>query len=86
MGEANAHDLSYDLYLRIAPQLHLKRLLVGGFIKVFRLGKNYRNEGTDKTHNPEFYWAYANYRDMMKLVKELLSFVVSQIKETRKIT
>lgn len=79
-----ANDLDRDLYLRIAPELYLKQLLVGGFTKVFEIGKNYRNEGVDNTHNPEFttcefYWAYADYLDMKKLTEELLSSVVLNI-------
>ena len=65
--------LGMELYLRIAPELHLKRLLVGGFDKVFEIGKNFRNEGISLVHNPEFtmmelYWAYVDYRDIMELV------------------
>jgi lysyl-tRNA synthetase class 2 len=72
--------LGIDLYLRIAPELYLKRLLVGGFEKVYELNRNFRNEGMDLQHNPEFtmiefYMAYADYRDMMSLTEELLSEV-----------
>ncbi|MDP3901791.1 MAG: amino acid--tRNA ligase-related protein, partial [bacterium] len=71
----NALDI--DLYLRIAPELYLKRLLVGGFEKIFELGRNFRNEGIDRDHNPEFtmlelYCAYQDYRYLMKFVKKLL--------------
>jgi lysyl-tRNA synthetase class 2 len=70
--------LSQSMYLRIAPELYLKRLLVGGYDKVFELGKNYRNEGLDRSHNPEFtaleiYEAYGDVKTMMKLVEELVS-------------
>lgn len=70
--------LNADLFLRIAPELYLKRLLVGGFEKVFEIGKNFRNEGVDKSHNPEFtmlefYWAYADYEDLMDMAEDLLS-------------
>ena len=70
--------LGQSMYLRIAPELYLKRLLVGGYDKVFELGKNYRNEGLDRSHNPEFtaleiYEAYGNVKTMMKLVEELVS-------------
>src|SRR3989344_6089901 len=70
--------LDADLFLRIAPELYLKRLLVGGFEKVFEIGKNFRNEGVDKSHNAEFtmlefYWAYADYEDLMDMAEELLS-------------
>ena len=70
--------LNAELFLRIAPELYLKRLLVGGFEKVFEIGKNFRNEGVDKSHNPEFtmlefYWAYADYEDLMDMAEDLLS-------------
>ncbi len=76
--------LDADLYLRIAPELYLKRLLVGGFEKVFEIGKNFRNEGVDKSHNPEFtmlefYWAYADYEDLMDVAEELLSTAAHSI-------
>jgi len=70
------HALDLDLYLRIAPELYLKRLLVGGFEKIFEMGKNFRNEGIDATHNPEFtmlecYAAYWDEEAMMKFVEDL---------------
>lgn len=73
--------LDIDLYLRIAPELYLKRLLVGGFEKVYEIGRCFRNEGMDKLHNPdftmlEFYWAYANYEDLMKLTEKMFSYLV----------
>lgn len=76
----NAYDL--DLYLRIAPELYLKRLLVGGVDKVFELGRNFRNEGADATHNPEFsmleaYQAYADYTTMRHLTVELITGAVT---------
>ena len=66
-----------DLYLRIAPELFLKRLLVGGIPRVYEINRNFRNEGISTRHNPEFtmlefYWAYADYRDMMDFTEELL--------------
>ncbi|MHB0979157.1 MAG: lysine--tRNA ligase [Thermoleophilia bacterium] len=69
--------LDVDLYLRIAPELYLKRLLVGGFHKVFEVGKNFRNEGISLIHNPEFtmmelYWAYVDYREIMELVEDMV--------------
>jgi lysyl-tRNA synthetase class 2 len=72
----NALDI--DLYLRIAPELFLKRLLVGGIPRVYEINRNFRNEGISTRHNPEFtmlefYWAYADYRQMMDLAEELLS-------------
>jgi len=70
--------LGQPMYMRIAPELYLKQLLVGGYDKVFELGKNYRNEGVDRSHNPEFtaleiYEAYGDMRTMMRLVEELVS-------------
>jgi len=69
--------LSLDLYMRIALELPLKRLLVGGIEKVYELGRVFRNEGMDREHNPEFtmlefYWAYADYRDAMDTVEEMM--------------
>jgi len=79
----NALDI--NVYLRIAPELYLKRLIVGGFEKVYELGKNFRNEGIDTTHNPEFtmvefYWAYADYNDLMKLTEEFFEYLLDKIK------
>lgn len=81
--------LDVDLYLRIAPELYLKRLIVGGFEKVYELNRNFRNEGISVKHNPEFtmlelYQAYADYQDMMDLMEELITHVVLQIKGTLK--
>ncbi len=69
--------LGIDLYLRIAPELYLKRLLVGGFPKVFELNRNFRNEGLSRRHNPEFtmleaYWAYADFEQMAELMESLI--------------
>ena len=69
--------LGQELYLRIAPELYLKRLLVGGFEKVFEINRSFRNEGLSTRHNPEFtmlefYWAYADYRDAMNLTEMLV--------------
>ena len=74
------NTLDLQMYLRIAPELNLKRLIVGGFDKVFEIGKNFRNEGMDIKHNPEFtnmefYSAYEDYNDMMNLAEELISTV-----------
>ena len=71
----NALDLS--LYLRIAPELYLKRLVVGGLDRVYEINRNFRNEGVSTQHNPEFtmlefYQAYANYHDLMQLTQELI--------------
>lgn len=69
--------LGVDLYLRVAPELYLKRLIVGGFEKVYELGRCFRNEGIDNNHNPEFtqieaYWAYADYNDLMDMFEDLI--------------
>ncbi|MEW6007946.1 MAG: lysine--tRNA ligase [bacterium] len=81
----NALDL--PLYLRIAPELFLKRLIVGGFDRVYEIGKNFRNEGISTLHNPEFtmleaYLAYADYKDIMTLTEELIFYVVKNPKIT----
>jgi len=73
--------LGIDLYARIAPELYLKRLLVGGFEKVYELNRNFRNEGIDRTHNPEFtmlefYWAYADVNQMMDFCEEMIRATV----------
>ncbi len=76
--------LSHDFSLRIALELHLKRLLVGGFERVYEIGRVYRNEGIDQTHSPEFtmlelYWAYVDYEAIMQLVEELFSSLAVEI-------
>ena len=76
--------LDCDFYLRIALELHLKRLLVGGLDRVFEIGRNFRNEGISRRHNPEFtmleiYQAYSDYRGMMRLVKELIQTVCRDV-------
>jgi lysyl-tRNA synthetase class 2 len=76
--------LGLDLYLRIAPELYLKRLLVGGFNKVFELNRNFRNEGISRKHNPEFtmleaYWAYADFEKIADLVEEMICHVAEKI-------
>lgn len=76
--------LDRDLYLRIATELHLKRLVIGGFDKIYEIGRIFRNEGIDATHNPEFtslesYEAYADYNDVMKMVEDLVSAVSRQV-------
>lgn len=98
MGGANAkpfithhNTLDMDLYLRIAPELFLKRLVVGGFDRVFEIGRNFRNEGIDKSHNPEFtgleaYQAYADYNDMADLFAELIPYVAEKVLGTKTIT
>ena len=76
--------LGLDLYLRIAPELYLKRLLVGGFNKVFEVNRNFRNEGISRRHNPEFtmlegYWAYADFEKMAELVEELICHLAQTV-------
>src|SRR5213595_1450968 len=76
--------LGLDLYLRIAPELYLKRLLVGGFNKVFEINRNFRNEGISRKHNPEFtmleaYWAYADFEKIANLVEELICHLAQVI-------
>ena len=79
------NTLDRDLYLRIAVELYLKRLIVGGFERVYEIGRIFRNEGIDRSHNPEFtmlefYQAYADYNDTLKLVEEMDAFVALQVK------
>ncbi|TET87913.1 MAG: lysine--tRNA ligase [Dehalococcoidia bacterium] len=76
--------LDQDLYLRIAIELHLKRLVVGGFVKVYEIGRVFRNEGVSTRHNPEFtilesYEAYADYHDVMRMVEEMVCYIAQQI-------
>jgi len=78
----NALDM--DLYLRIAPELYLKRLLVGGFEKVYEIGRCFRNEGMDRSHNPdftmlEFYLAYADHEDLIELTERMFGFLVPEL-------
>ncbi len=90
-GGANAkpfvthhNALGIDRYLRIAPELYLKRLIVGGFEAVFEINRNFRNEGMDATHNPEFtsiefYWAYKTYRDLIEITKEYFQYLFEHL-------
>ncbi len=90
-GGANAkpfvthhNALGIDRYLRIAPELYLKRLIVGGFEAVFEINRNFRNEGMDATHNPEFtsiefYWAYKTYKDLIVLTKEYFEYLFDHL-------
>ncbi len=85
----NALDM--DLFLRIAPELYLKMLIVGGFNRVYEIGRNFRNEGIDTTHNPEFtmvefYGAYLDYNDLMNLTEELFRKILLDTRGTLKIT
>jgi lysyl-tRNA synthetase class 2 len=85
----NALDI--DLYLRIATELYLKRLIVGGFEKVYEIGKDFRNEGISIKHNPEFtmielYQAYADYHDMMQLTENMIAYIAQNVLGTTKIS
>ena len=85
------NTLDMDMYLRIAPELYLKRLLVGGFERVYEINRNFRNEGVSTQHNPEFtmlevYQAYADYRDIMNLVEQLVRGVADAVVGRRDIT
>ena len=85
------NSLDIDMYLRVAPELYLKRLIVGGFDKVYEIGRNFRNEGMDIKHNPEFtnmelYAAYENMEDMMAITEELISTIAKNVLGTTKIT
>ncbi|HEY6488351.1 MAG: lysine--tRNA ligase [Terracidiphilus sp.] len=81
------NTLDMDLFLRIAPELYLKRLVVGGLDRVYEINRNFRNEGVSTQHNPEFtmlefYEAYANYHDLMQLTEELVEFVAREVNGT----
>ena len=93
-GGANArpfktflHDLKMDVYMRVSDELYLKRLVVGGFEKVYEIGRDFRNESIDRTHNPEFtmmecYWAFADYYDVMELTQEIFTTVAQEVLNT----
>jgi lysyl-tRNA synthetase class 2 len=83
--------LGMDLYLRIAPELYLKRLVVGGFERVFEINRNFRNEGVSTRHNPEFtmvefYQAYATFTDLMDLTEEMFAYVAEEVTGSTQIT
>ena len=96
-GGANAkpfithhNALGVDRYLRIAPELYLKRLIVGGFEAIFEINRNFRNEGIDHTHNPEFtmlefYWAYKTYKDLIAITKEYFDYLFSNLNLDKKL-
>jgi len=88
--KTHLNALDIDLFLSISPELYLKRLIVGGFEKVFTIARNFRNEGIDKWHNPEFvmmeiYQAYADYNDMMKLTEDIFEYTCKKVLGTTKI-
>lgn len=89
--DTHHNALDMDLFLRIAPELHLKRLIVGGYNKVFEMNRCFRNEGLSMKHNPEFttvefYQAYADYNDMMDFTEELVSSLVTNVFKTETVT
>ena len=84
------NDLNRDLYMRVAPELYLKMLVVGGLDRVYEIGRLFRNEGMDMTHNPEFttcefYWAYADYNDLMAFTEKMLAEMVMNLHGSYKI-
>jgi lysyl-tRNA synthetase class 2 len=85
------NQLKQDLYLRISFELYLKRLLVGGYERVYEIGRDFRNEGVDRTHNPEFtqiefYWAYADYLQVMELTEQMIAFVADKVLGRQRLT
>ncbi len=89
--QTHHNALDMKLYLRVAPELYLKRLLVGGFERVFEINRNFRNEGLSTRHNPEFtmlefYQAYATYHDLMDLTEEMISWIAAEVVGTTQIT
>ncbi|AIY85146.1 MAG: lysine--tRNA ligase [Clostridium baratii] len=85
------NTLDIDMYLRIAPELYLKRLIVAGFEKVYEIGRNFRNEGMSVRHNPEFtaielYEAYSDYNDMMEITENMVAYVCEKVNGTTKVT
>src|SRR5690606_34111868 len=79
--------LNMELFMRIAPELHLKRLIVGGYDKVFEMNRCFRNEGLSLKHNPEFtsiefYWAYATFHDLMDFTENLISGIAAKVLKT----
>lgn len=88
--KTHLNDLKMDVYLRISDELYLKRLIVGGFERVYEFSKDFRNEGVDSTHNPEFtqvefYQSYADYNDMMKTTEDIISGACKSVNGTTKV-
>ncbi|PIQ92416.1 MAG: lysine--tRNA ligase [Parcubacteria group bacterium CG11_big_fil_rev_8_21_14_0_20_39_14] len=82
--KTHLNALGLDLYLRVAPELYLKRLLIGGFEKVYEIGRCFRNEGMDWAHNPDFtmlelYWAYKDYKDLMKFIERMFGSLIKKV-------
>lgn len=82
--KTHLNALDMDMYMRIAPELYLKRLIIGGLEKVYEVGRCFRNEGVDRSHNPEFttiefYWAYADYKDLMKLIEKMFASILKNV-------
>lgn len=98
LGGANAkpfithhNTLDMDLFLRIAPELYLKRLIIGGMPAIYEIGRTFRNEGMDTRHNPEFtlmelYWVYKDYNDMMTLLENMVEYVAMKVLGTTEVT
>jgi len=89
--ETHHNTLDMKLYLRIAPELYLKRLVIGGFERVFEINRNFRNEGISTRHNPEFtmvewYTAYSDYYDLMDMTEDLINFISIQLNNKRELT
>ncbi len=89
--KTHLNSLNLDLFLRISPEIYLKKLLVGGFEKVYEIGRCFRNEGMDKSHNPdftilEFYWAYSDYKKLMKLTEEMFKHILNKVSGKLKIS
>jgi lysyl-tRNA synthetase class 2 len=83
--QTHLNALNMDLYLRVAPELDLKKLLVGGFERVYEIGRSFRNEGMDYSHNPEFtslefYYAYVDYKELMKFTEKLFVYIFKKLK------
>jgi len=88
--KSHLHSLDMPVYMRISNELYLKRLIIGGYERVFEFSKDFRNEGIDKLHNPEFMqmetmWAYADYKDNMKFCEEIISHIAKKVLGTTKV-
>merc|ERR1719146_359718 len=83
--QTHFNALKMDMFMRIAPELYLKQLVVGGLDRVYEIGRQFRNEGMDMTHNPEFttcefYMAYADYHDLMDMTEQMISGMAKSLK------